>query len=114
METIFAEKLETLISPGAANSRMKDYHDLLLLCRSESKLIDKIWLKDNITQTFQNRRTVFSLPVHFQSDELERHAASLVWAFTCFRCDRVQALGLPEKIDTVINDLNQWLLAIDN
>jgi hypothetical protein len=28
-ETIFAEKLETVLSKGAANSRMKDYHDLL-------------------------------------------------------------------------------------
>jgi len=26
VETIFAEKLETIISKGAANSRMKDYH----------------------------------------------------------------------------------------
>jgi len=40
VETIFAEKLETVISRGAANSRMKDFHDLLLLCR-QSKLIDK-------------------------------------------------------------------------
>ena len=32
-ETIFAEKLETVLSKGAANSRMKDYHDLLLLAR---------------------------------------------------------------------------------
>lgn len=30
-ETIFAEKLETVISKGTINSRMKDYHDLLLL-----------------------------------------------------------------------------------
>lgn len=27
IETIFAEKLETVISKGAGNSRMKDYHD---------------------------------------------------------------------------------------
>ncbi len=33
-ETIFAEKLETVLSKGAANSRMKDYHDLLLLTRT--------------------------------------------------------------------------------
>ncbi len=61
VETIFAEKLETIISRGAANSRMKDYHDLLLLCR-ETNLIDKILLKDNIAQTFQNRKTLFSVP----------------------------------------------------
>lgn len=35
------EKLETLASRGAANSRMKDYHVLLLLYR-ENHLIDKI------------------------------------------------------------------------
>lgn len=31
IETFFAEKLETVISIGAGNSRMKDYHDQL--CR---------------------------------------------------------------------------------
>jgi hypothetical protein len=30
----FAEKLETVISKGASRSRMKDYHDLLLLTRN--------------------------------------------------------------------------------
>ncbi|WP_202972541.1 nucleotidyl transferase AbiEii/AbiGii toxin family protein [Legionella drozanskii] len=50
VETIFAEKLETIISRGAANSRMKDYHDLLLLCR-EDGLLDKARLKNNIDQT---------------------------------------------------------------
>lgn len=75
-------------------------------------MIDKIRLKDNITQTFQNRGTIFSLPVHFQSDELER--MQLLWSghLRVLGVDRVQALGLPEKIDTVINDLNKWLLAI--
>ncbi|KTD46337.1 Nucleotidyl transferase of uncharacterised function (DUF1814) [Legionella quateirensis] len=111
VETIFAEKLETLISRGAANSRMKDYHDLLLLCR-ESRLIDKIRLKDNIIQTFQNRGTVFSIPVQFHSDELER--MQILWSghLRVLGAERVQALSLPEKIDIVINDLNQWLLAI--
>jgi hypothetical protein len=36
-ETIFAEKLETIVSKGAANSRMKDFHDLLLICRERHK-----------------------------------------------------------------------------
>jgi predicted nucleotidyltransferase component of viral defense system len=43
IETIFSEKLETVLSKGAGNSRMKDYHDLLLLVRSKEKLdIDKL------------------------------------------------------------------------
>lgn len=112
VETIFAEKLETLISPGAANSRMKDYHDLLLLCRSESKLIDKIWLKDNITQTFQNRETVFFLPVQFLSGELERMQRLWSGHLRVLGAYRVQSLGLPANIETVIDELNQWLSVI--
>lgn len=111
VETIFAEKLETIISRGAANSRMKDYHDLLLLCR-EDGLLDKARLKDNIIQTFQNRGTVFSIPVQFESDELER--MQLLWAghLRALGTSRTQLLSLPEKIGTVISDLNQWLLNI--
>ena len=111
VETIFAEKLETIISRGAANSRMKDYHDLLLLCR-ESELIDKDRLKNNIVQTFQNRGTVFSVPIQFQSDELER--IQLLWSghLRVLGASRTQLLGLPEDIETVIDDLNQWLSAI--
>lgn len=30
-ETVIAEKLEAIVSPGIADSRMKDYFDLLIL-----------------------------------------------------------------------------------
>ncbi|HAT7071643.1 TPA: nucleotidyl transferase AbiEii/AbiGii toxin family protein [Legionella pneumophila] len=110
VETIFAEKLETIISRGAANSRMKDYHDLLLICR-EDGLLDRTCLKYNIDKTFHNRGTVFSIPVQFQFDELER--MQLLWAghLRALGSFRTQLLDLPEEIDKVINDLNQWLLA---
>ena len=83
----------------------------LLLCR-EDGLLDKTHLKDNIGQTFQNRGTVFSIQVQFQSDELER--MQLLWAghLRALGTSRTQLLGMPEKIDTVINQLNQWFLTI--
>ncbi len=56
METIFAEKLETIVSKGLSNSRMKDYHDLLLMIRSK-KMINNIKLKDSLSKTFSNRNT---------------------------------------------------------
>ena len=112
VETIFAEKLETVISRGAANSRMKDYHDLLLLCR-ERNLIDKDLLKDNIAQTFQNRRTLFSIPIQFQPDEFSR--MQILWSghLRNLGDTRSQVLGLPKEIETVIDELNQWLSSID-
>jgi hypothetical protein len=111
VETIFAEKLETIISRGAANSRMKDYHDLLLLCR-ENTLIDEIQLKENIMHTFQNRGTVYSLPIQFQSDELDR--MQLLWSghLRVLGANRVQTLSLPEKIEVVLDELNNWLTTL--
>lgn len=108
VETIFAEKLETLISRGAANSRMKDYHDLFLLCR-ESKLIDKSRLQENITQTFQNRGTTFSTLIQFQPDELSR--MQILWSghLRVLGDARSESLALPKDIVKVIQDLNQWL-----
>lgn len=90
---------------------MKDYHDLLLLCR-ESSLIDKALLKDNIVRTFQNRGTVFSIPVQFKADELDR--MQLLWAghLRALGASRAQSFGLPDDMETVIDDLNQWLSAI--
>jgi predicted nucleotidyltransferase component of viral defense system len=37
-EVIFAEKLETSITRGNQNSRMKDYHDLICLIRNHERL----------------------------------------------------------------------------
>jgi predicted nucleotidyltransferase component of viral defense system len=54
LETIFAEKLETVISKGAANSRMKDYHDHFLLAR-DNMLPDRQKLQESLVQRFQNR-----------------------------------------------------------
>ena len=108
VETIFAEKLETVISRGAANSRMKDFHDLLLLCR-QSKLIDKVILKDNIAETFHNRGTAFSIPVQFQSDELDRMQALWSGHLRVLGVSRSEALSLPNNIATVIDELNHWL-----
>lgn len=54
-ETIFAEKLETAIKRDALNSRMKDFHDLVLLVQSEILNRDKT--KQAVQQTFKHRGT---------------------------------------------------------
>ncbi len=68
-ETIFAEKLETVLSKGAANSRMKDYHDLLLLTR-EPHIIDIHKLQVSLKSTFSNRGTNLEF-IAFTEDELK-------------------------------------------
>ena len=68
-ETIFAEKLVTMIKKGESNTRMKDFHDILLLIR-EPKSINKRALKESISQTFQNNNLAFQAVQLEESDVL--------------------------------------------
>lgn len=62
-ETVFAEKLEAIAKLGLANSRMKDYYDLLALARENA--MDETSLAQAIAATFALRDTPLpaSLPV---------------------------------------------------
>jgi hypothetical protein len=53
--TAVAEKLEAMLVLGAANSRMKDYYDLMIL--SQKLDFDGEILKDAVRATFQRRST---------------------------------------------------------
>lgn len=107
VETIFAEKLETIISKGSRNSRMKDYHDVVLMSR-EPNLIDVQKLKPSIESTFSNRKTDLSLPIHFSEDGL----ASLqgIWTHHLMSLGEFkEKLNLPEQMTEVLKEINQWL-----
>jgi len=62
-ETVFAEKLEAIASLGIANSRMKDYFDLLALIREG--VLDQATLVAAVLATFDRRRTKFPGAVPF-------------------------------------------------
>lgn len=58
-ETVFAEKLEAITALGLANTRMKDYFDLLALAR-ESEM-DRLSLAQAIAATFARRGTAIPM-----------------------------------------------------
>jgi len=107
VETIFAEKIETIISKGPDNSRMKDFHDLLLLCREEN-LLDVKKLKEDIQKTFENRKTKIDLPITFSKVEIEE--MQTLWAAHRQNVLRPSIkLDLPEKLGDLIAEVNEWL-----
>lgn len=70
-ETVIAEKLEAIVKLGMANSRMKDYYDLLVILRKYDP--DSYGLAKAIAATFQRRKT--RVPDHAPtglSDEFAR------------------------------------------
>jgi hypothetical protein len=106
IETIFAEKLETVLSKGSKNSRMKDYHDLLLLVRNRG-LIKRNKLKEALIKTFENRGTALGA-IHFDLAGLK--SLQQLWTAHLHGLgDMAKDLALPKNIEEVIDEINQGL-----
>ena len=89
---------------------MKDYHDLILLCR-EKNIFDFLKLKKEIDRTFKNRKTIKAFPINFSKDAI----AKLQRLWTRHRNglqSSADNLGLPIHIEDAINEINDWLLKI--
>lgn len=56
METVLAEKLETILSRAEINGRTRDYYDIFLIYKLYFKKIDKKNLKNAIINTFKKRK----------------------------------------------------------
>jgi len=106
VETIFAEKFETILAKGSANSRMKDFHDLFLLCR-QSSLIDREKLKENLEATFKNRGTVPVNAVKFSAADIVN--IQKLWnAHVRGLGEIAAALQIPGDFAEVVSEINEW------
>lgn len=106
-ETVFAEKLEVIAALGIANSRMKDFFDLLALVREDG--MDPPRLVAAIGATFERRGTPppkalpFGLTGEFAADAQKQ----MQWrAF--LRRNRLQAPDLP----SVVAEIGDYLTAL--
>ena len=61
VETIIAEKFETIIKRGILGTRIRDYYNIHMLLNTQSKNIDKETLKDAIISTAEHRETMYSI-----------------------------------------------------
>lgn len=57
IETILAEKIETLISRGITNTRIRDFYDIHIIYKTQDNKIDYETLNEAIEATFKNRET---------------------------------------------------------
>lgn len=57
VETIIAEKFETIVKRGVLSTRIRDYYDVYMLINTKKQIIDKKTLKEAITLTAQHRET---------------------------------------------------------
>lgn len=66
LETVFAEKLESIVKLATVNTRMKDFYDIWTIVKNHH--MDLIRLKKVIHEVFSNRGTSLKYPVAFKPD----------------------------------------------
>lgn len=109
LETIFAEKFETIISKGVSNSRMKDYHDLILMLRGKH-ILDSDKLKYAIKKTFSHRKTVLK-PIEFEESSI-KHIQKFWSAHLRGLGNNAVNYNLPKNIPEVIKEINQYIFSL--
>jgi hypothetical protein len=105
-ESAIAEKFEAMLSLGSANSRMKDFYDIWLLCRQFD--FDRATLAQAIHLTFERRKTVFPEKVEaFDSPFINNK--KLQWA--AFN-KRLNQPHVPESFEEVVKQIELFLAPI--
>lgn len=104
-EFIFAEKLETAIYRGSANSRMKDLHDLYSLI-SLPDCLNPTYIEKVVVSVFNHRQaSIEKLPLDFDVEAIAR--LQPVWHNYY---QQLQFKGsLPSKFEKVVSTINHWL-----
>lgn len=108
VESIFAEKLETSLSRGEQNSRMKDYHDLLLLIREG--VIDEAKITKSLEKTFKNRGTYLQ-QINLNSEDIEALQKQWNNYFRSITNQNTQEY-LGQSIKVIIDEINSYLKKI--
>lgn len=106
-EQIFAEKFQTAVWRGVENSRMKDYHDLVLLI--DSQLMDEAKLKKAIETTFKNRSTALSLIPNFQPSEMAQFNQRWSNHLKTSKSEGLVPAKLPKNFEEVHKLINSWV-----
>ena len=108
VEAIFSEKLETIISKGSNNSRMKDYHDVILMIKEPGLLAPAI-LSEKLQATFKQRSTPFVIPIEFDLQEISQLQG--LWSNHLRGLGDVRKkLDLPDEMSDVLAEINSWLI----
>ena len=108
-ETVIAEKFETIVKRGLANSRMKDYYDLWMLSHDVS--VDADTASRAIERTFNRRKT--DIPERVPEgllDEFARNESKIVQWKAFVRKNRI---SLPNAdFSSVVRGVREFLMGL--
>jgi Nucleotidyl transferase AbiEii toxin, Type IV TA system len=77
LETVIAEKLESVVKLALVNTRMKDFYDLWTLLKSHEIQSDKLGIA--IQEVFANRKTPLKRPIAFTPEFYDSKETQQRW-----------------------------------
>lgn len=95
VETILAEKLETIISRGDQNTRARDFYDVYILSTLQEKNIDKYILRDAFTSTVKKRGTAHIVAHHKEIMETILNSSAMKEQWLRYQKDFEYAKNIP-------------------
>ena len=100
LETVVAEKFQTMIDRGTINSRMKDFFDVYTILKADK--VDYELLKEAIVEVFANRGTELDADnVVFSEDFAQDESLQAMWKAYLKRIKYKDELPFSEVMDIV-------------
>ena len=95
IETIIAEKFESIISKNITTTRAKDFYDLYMLIDNHKDEIDNVVLKKAVINTFNKRNTTYDINLFRETLEILESSETLENVFM----DYQSKLVYPQKVE---------------
>lgn len=109
LETIFAEKLETVISRGDQNARPRDYYDIYILAKIQSSNIEPEALKAAIDATAKKRGSTEVIKEYRKIMNTVKNSEVMLRQWENYRKDFEYADGIAfeKTCDAVVRLMNE-------
>ena len=108
LETIFAEKIQTILARGVLNTRMRDFYDVYALSSCYENNINPIILKQAFIATCNHRNTIDLLSLGNENIErlVNDTGLNYLWSSYQIKYDYAEGILFENVIDKVINIYN--------
>ena len=100
LETVVAEKFQTMIDRGTINSRMKDFFDVYTILKADK--VDEVLLKEAVAEVFANRGTEMDADnVVFTDDFAQDGMRQTMWKAYLKKIKYKEELPFTEVMDVI-------------
>ncbi len=117
IETIIAEKFESIISKNITTTRAKDFYDIYIIVNNHIDKVDKTTLVKAIKRTFEHRNTNFDIEYLNEIFEIIKDGISLKESFDNYSkklnyAKEVKYEDTIKAINEIINILEKELIGV--